>query len=105
MKIEWVCGGFVVEIVANRWWVLFGVGYGVEICCPMWWKSVWSYGGCGIVIGFVNGFVLFCFVYCFFFFFLTWFCSWWWCQVCVVQRWWACGDSGFNKFVVLEQKE
>ena len=25
--------------------------------------------------------------------------------VCVVQRWWACGDGGFSKFVVLEQKE
>ena len=33
-------------------------------------------------------------------------CWWWLCQVCVVQRWWACGDGGFSKFVVvLEQKE
>ena len=45
-----------------KWWDLFGVGCGVDICYPMWWKSVWSCGGCGIVIGSngsVNGFFFF----------------------------------------------
>ena len=50
VKIKWVCGGLVLEIMAHRWWVLAdrrGVVIGSD--------------------GSINGF---------FFFFKTWFCFW-----------------------------
>ena len=67
-RSAWVILAWVSSKAWFKRWILFGVGYGVDICYPVWWKSVWSCGGCGIVIGSdgsVNGF--------FFFFWACWY--------------------------------
>ena len=66
-RSTWVILAWVSSKAWFKLWILFGVGYGVDICYPVWWKSMWSCGGCGIVIGSdgsVNGF--------FFFFWACW---------------------------------
>ena len=61
-RSAWVILAWVSSKAWFKLWILFGVGYGVDICYPVWWKSMWSCGGCGIVIGSdgsVNGFFFF----------------------------------------------
>ena len=69
-RSAWVILAWVSSKAWFKLWILFGVGYGVDICYPVWWKSVWSCGGCGVVIGF-DGFFIIIII-----FFLTWFCFW-----------------------------